>query len=150
MTAPTMKSGTAGAAGTGTPLETSITRGRGMMMFAAVLLGVLGFFNLLDGIAAINNSRVFVNNTLYVVGDLHAWGWTVTILGGLQLIAAFGVAAGNQVARWFGVAVASLNAISHMFFVNAYPFWSLMIIAVDIVAIYALCTYGGRETARER
>ena len=147
MTAPTMKSGTTG---TGTPTDVPISRGRGMMMFAAVLLGVLGFFNLLDGIAAINNSRVFVNNTLYVVGDLHAWGWTVTILGGLQLLAAFGVAAGNQVARWFGVAVVGLNAISHMFFVNAYPFWSLMIIAIDIVAIYALCMYGGRDPARER
>jgi len=147
MTAPTMKSG---SAGTGTPTDVPISRGRGMMMFAAVLLGVLGFFNLLDGIAAINNSRVFVNNTLYVVGDLHAWGWTITILGGLQLIAAFGVVAGNQVARWFGVLVAGLNAISQMFFVNAYPFWSLMIIAIDIVAIYALCMYGGRDAARER
>ena len=148
MTAPTMKSGPAGAAGTGTPAETSISRGRGMVMFAAVVLGVLGFFNLLDGIAAINHSRVFVNNTLYVVGDLNSWGWVIAILGGLQLLAAFGVAAGNQVARWFGVAVASLNAIAQMFFVNAYPFWSLMIIAIDIVAIYALCIYGGRETNR--
>jgi len=150
MTAPTMKSGTAGTAGTGTPVDTSISRGRGMVMFAAVVLGVLGFFNLLDGIAAINQSRVFVGNTLYVVGDLNSWGWVIAILGGLQLVAAFGVAAGNQVARWFGVAVVGLNAIAQMFFINAYPFWSLMIIAIDIVAIYALCIYGGRDTAREQ
>jgi hypothetical protein len=146
MTTPTMKSG---SAGTGTPSDVVATgRGSGMTMFAAVVLGVLGFFNLLDGIAAIADSRVFVSNTVYVIGDLHSWGWTVAVLGGLQLLAAFGVAAGNQVARWFGVAVVGLNAIAQMFFITAYPFWSLMIIAIDIVAIYALCIHGGRDTAR--
>ena len=120
-------------------------RGRGPMIFAAVVLGVLGFFNLLDGIAAISKSRVFVGNALYVVGDLNSWGWVMAVLGGLQLLAAFGVMAGNQVARWFGVAVVALNAVGQMFFIAAYPFWSLMIIVVDVVALYALCAFGGRN-----
>ena len=50
-----------------------------------------------------------------------------------------------QLARWFAVAVVGLNAIGQMFFIPAYPFWSLMIIAVDIVALWALCAYGSRE-----
>ena len=50
--------------------------------------------------------------------------------------------AGNQLARWFGVAVVGLNAIDQMFFIPAYPFWSLTIIAVDVVALYGLCVYG--------
>ena len=53
--------------------------------------------------------------------------------------------AGNQVARWFAVVVVGLNAIEQMFFIPAYPFWSLMIIAVDVVALYGLCAYGSRE-----
>jgi len=52
--------------------------------------------------------------------------------------------AGNQLARWFAVAVLGLNAIDQMFVVPAYPFWSLMIIAADVVALYGLCAYGSR------
>ena len=62
-------------------------RGRSMLIFASVLLGVLGLFNLLDGIAAIAQSSFFVANTRYVIGDLRAWGVAVTILGGLQVLA---------------------------------------------------------------
>ena len=118
--------------------------GYGLILFAAVLLLTLGFFNLIDGIAAIANSHVFVANAHYVVGDLRAWGWVVLILGVLQLLAGGGVLAGNQVARWFGVVVVGLNAIAQMLFIPAYPFWSLMIIAVDVVALYGLCAYGSR------
>ena len=53
--------------------------------------------------------------------------------------------AGNQVARWFAVVVVGLNAINQMFFIPAYPFWSLTIIAMDVVALYGLCAYGSRE-----
>jgi len=117
-------------------------RGYGLVIFAAVLLAVIGFFNLLDGIAAIANSHVFVANAHYVVGDLRAWGWTMTILGALQLLAAAGI---WELARWFAVALVGLNAIGQMFFIPAYPFWSLMIIAVDVVALYGLCTFGSRQ-----
>jgi hypothetical protein len=115
------------------------------VIFASVLLAVAGFFNLPDGIAAIANSHIFIANAHYVVGDLRAWGWVATILGGLQLLAAAGVMAGNQLARWFGVAMVGLNAIGQMFFIPAYPFWSLMIIALDVVALWGLCAYGSRE-----
>jgi len=51
---------------------------------------------------------------------------------------------GNQLARWYGVVVLGLSAIDMMFFLPAYPFWALTILAVDIVAIYGLCAYGSR------
>jgi hypothetical protein len=47
-------------------------------------------------------------------------------------------------ARWFAVAVLGLNAIDQMLFIPAYPLWSLMIIAVDVVALYGLCAHGSR------
>ena len=121
-------------------------RGHGLIIFASALLAVLGFFNLLDGIAAIARSHVFIANAHYVFGSLRTWGWIVLILGILQLIAAAGVLTANQLARWFGVAVVGLNAIGQMFFLASYPFWSLVIIAVDVVALYALCAYGSHET----
>jgi hypothetical protein len=119
--------------------------GYGMVVFAAVLLGVVGIFNLIDGIAAIARSHIFIANAHYVIGDLRAWGWVALILGALQVLAAIGVLAGNQAARWFAVAVIGLNAISQLFFIPAYPFWSLLIIAVDVVALWGLCAYGSRE-----
>jgi hypothetical protein len=123
------------------------SRGEGywMIVFAVVLLFTVGFFNVIDGIAAIANSHVFIANAHYVIGDLRAWGWVALILGVLQVLAAIGVLAGNQAARWFAVAVIGLNAIGQMFFVPAYPFWALMIIAIDVVALWGLCAYGSRE-----
>ncbi len=118
--------------------------GYGLVLFAAVLLLVVGFFNMLYGIAAIANSHVFVANAHYVIGDLRAWGWVTLIISVLQLVAAGGILAGNQLARWFAVAVVGLNAIAMMFFIPAYPFWALVIIAVDVVALYGLCAYGSR------
>lgn len=116
-----------------------------MIVFAVALLVTVGFFNLIDGIAAIANSHVFIANAHYVVGDLRAWGWVVLILGTLQVIAAVAVLAGSQAARWFAVVVIGLNAIGQMLFIPAYPFWSLLIIAVDVVALWGLCAYGSRE-----
>jgi hypothetical protein len=130
---------TTSAKGTGRRRE-----GFGLVIFACVLLLTVGFFNLIDGIVAIARSHVFVANAHYVIGDLRAWGWTALILGILQLLAGGGVAVGNQWARWFGVAMIGLNAIAQMFTIPSYPVWSLMIIAADGVALWALCAYGSR------
>jgi hypothetical protein len=120
-----------------------------MVTFAAVMLFLLAFFNGLDGIAAIRQSRIFVGGTVLVAGDLRAWGWTVLALGIAQAFAGFAVLRGGQVGRWFGVGVLGLNAFAQMWFVSSYPFWSLMIIALDVVAIYGLCVYGGPPPEEE-
>ena len=112
--------------------------GYGLVLFASILLLVVGCFNLIQGIAAVANSHVFVANAHYVFGGLRTWGWVTLIIGVLQLIAAAGVLTGNQLARWYGVVVVGLSAIDMMFFIPAYPFWALTIIAVDVVALYGL------------
>jgi len=122
-------------------------RGWGLVTFASILLALVGCFNLMYGIAAVANSDVFTANAHYVFGSLHSWGWVTLIVGVLQLLAAAAVLMGSQPARWFGVAVLGLNAIAMMFFMPAYPFWALVIIALDVVAIYGLCAYGSPENA---
>jgi len=87
---------------------------------------------------------VYVANAHYVFGDLRSWGWVALILSILLLLAGIGVLIGNQLARWFGVAMLGLDAIAQMFVIPAYPFWSLTIIALDVVALYGLCAYGSR------
>jgi hypothetical protein len=118
--------------------------GYGLVLFASILLVVVGIFNVIQGIAAIAHSHVFVAHAHYVIGNLRAWGWITVILGVLQLLAAIGVLAGNQFARWFAVVVIGLNAIDQMFFIPSYPFWSLTIIAMDIIALWGLVAYGSR------
>ena len=127
------------------PAEYARSSGDGLLIYAATLLSVLGLFNLLDGIAAIVHSNVFVENARYVIGDLRAWGIVIVVIGSLQLASAAGVVTRNQVARWFGVAALGVNAVAQMFFIPSYPFWSMIIIAVDVVGLYALCAYGGKD-----
>ena len=119
-------------------------RGIGLVFFAGVMLLIVGFFNLIDGIAAIANSHLFIGNATYVLGDLKTWGWVALILGIIQILAGGGVMVGNQAARWVGVGAIALNSIAQLFFIPAYPFWSLLIIAIDVVALYGLCAYGSR------
>ena len=119
-------------------------RGYGLLIFASVMLLVAGFWNLIQGITGIARSHVYVANAHYVFGGLRSWGWVMLILSILMLLAGIGVLIGNQLARWFAVVVVCLNAIDQMFFIPAYPFWSLTIIALDVVALYGLCAYGSR------
>ena len=119
-------------------------RGYGWVAFAGVLLLVVGTINLIQGIAAIGNAHFFVHNTHYVFASLNTWGWVVLCIGVVQLLVGLGVFAKNQLARWTGVFILSLNAIVQLLMMPAYPFWSLCIFAIDILAIYGLVAYGRR------
>jgi hypothetical protein len=119
-------------------------RGQGWVLFAGVLLLTLGTFNIIDGIAAIGKAHFFVGNAHYVFGDLKTWGWVALILGACQVLVGFGVFLKNQFARWAGVVIVSLNAIAALLMMPSYPFWSLAIFALDILAIYGLVAYGQR------
>ena len=118
--------------------------GRGVLIFASVVLLVIGIVNLVGGIAAISGSQILIAGAHSVSGGLRAWGWVMAILGAVQLLAAAGVWAGSQLARWLAVAAVGLTAIGQMFFIPACPFWSLLIIAADAVALWGLCAHGSR------
>jgi hypothetical protein len=125
------------------------TSGDGWVAFAGVLLLILGTMNTIEGIAAIGNANFFVHGTHYVFASLKTWGWITLILGICQLLVGFGIFARNQFARWVGVFVLSLNALAQLLMIPAYPFWSLALFTIDIVAIYGLVAYGQRiATAR--
>jgi hypothetical protein len=119
-------------------------RGYGWVAFAGVLLLILGTLNVIEGIAAIGNARFFVNGQHYIFADLKTWGWIVLCIGALELAVGLGVFVKNQLARWAGVIVLAANAVAQMLMIPAYPFWSLAIFTLDIVAIYGLVAYGQR------
>jgi hypothetical protein len=122
-------------------------RGEGWLTFAGVMLTIIGVMNFIGGVAAIDNANFYVHNTHYVIGDLKAWGWIILLTGTVQVLAAFGIWARNQFARWLGVGFASLNALAQLLMLPAYPLWSLAIFAVDILIIYGLVAYGSRRAA---
>lgn len=120
-------------------------RGAGWIAFAAVILGFAGTFNVIDGIVALSKSKFYVAGAVFVFSDLRTWGWIVLLLGIVQIGVAFALFAGSQFARWFGIIAASINAIAQLMFIQAYPWWALAIFTLDILVIYALAVYGGKD-----
>ena len=117
--------------------------GGGLLMFAVAMMALAGTWAVIEGIAAIADSRVYTDNAVFIFSDLKTWGWIVLLLGILLLFAAFTVFNGSQFARWFGILAAGLNALGQLFFIQAYPLWSLAMFAADLIIIYALAVYAG-------
>ena len=120
--------------------------GSGWLMFAASMLGLVGILSVIDGIVALSKSRFYVANATYVFSDLRTWGWITLILGIVAILAAGGILAGSQWARWFGIIAASLSAIGMFSFAPGYPLWTLLIFSLNILVIYALAVYGGKRS----
>lgn len=120
--------------------------GAGWVMFAGIMLLIVGVLNVIYGIAAIDNSKFFVHatETQYILSGLNTWGWVTLILGALEIIAAFSIWSGGAYGRWFGIIIASLSAIGALLSIPAYPLWSLAVFTVDILIIYGLAAYGGQ------
>jgi hypothetical protein len=119
--------------------------GYGWIVFSGVLLLLIGTINFIEGIAAISNAHFFVGDARYVIGDLNTWGWVAVIVGVVQWVVGVGVFAKMQFARWAGVAIFAINAVTQLLTMPAYPFWSLCIFAIDIVGMYGLIAHGQRE-----
>jgi hypothetical protein len=111
--------------------------------FAAMLLFLVGAFNIIDGITAINNSSYLADRELFA--NLHAWGWFFLIWGVIQVLAAFAV---FKEATWgvvVAIATVSLNAIAQLANAGTYPAWSLTIVALDVLILYGLIVHRRRR-----
>ncbi len=120
-----------------------IKKGASWLLFAGIMIMMLGVLNVIYGIAAISGSHFFVANAHYVFGSLNTWGWVTTVVGAVQIFVAFSIWAGGRFGKWVGIGIAALSAIAALLAIPAYPFWSLAIFAVDILVIYGLVSYGG-------
>ena len=120
-----------------------------MAMFAATMMVVIGIFHVVQGLAALFRNEIYVVGAQYVFSfDLTAWGW-IHLLAGILLIAAgFAMLTGRVWARSVGIGFAVLSMIANFLFLPYYPVWSLLIIALDVFVIWALCVYT-REDARD-
>jgi hypothetical protein len=122
----------------------------GWIWFAALMMILTGAFNIIYGLVAILRNTFFLetpNNTLLF--NLSAWGWIHLILGILLVLAGFAVIAGQAWGRAVAIVLAMVNAITQMMLFSAYPWWSLLTIAIDVLVIYALIVHG-RESEEAR
>src|SRR4051794_8453399 len=119
----------------------------GLVRFAAVMIAIAGAIDVLHGIAALGDAKVFVRNAEFAVGGLHTWGAVLLVTGVVQLCAAPAIWRRVEWGRWVGVLAAAANTVVQLLFLPAYPFMSVAIFAIDLLIIYALVAYGGRGTS---
>jgi hypothetical protein len=113
----------------------------GWVTFAAAVLFVAGVFNLLEGIVAFAAEGRFEPDEI-VVGDLAAWGVFLVTVGAIQLATAALVYSQRVFGQFLGIMVAGLNGFAHFLFIGAQPAWSIAIMIVDGLVIYALTVHG--------
>ena len=117
----------------------------GWVVFAGVVMITLGAFHIIDGLVALFEKGFYSVNSSHLVVHVNysAWGGAHLALGALFILVGFGVLVGQTWARVVGIALAVISAIINLAFLAAYPVWGVILIALDIVIIYALAMHGG-------
>jgi uncharacterized membrane protein len=117
----------------------------GWVVFAGVMLVVLGAFQVIEGLVALFKDDYYLVRPSGLVVNVNytGWGWAHIIIGAVAIVAGLGLVAGNMAARVVGVGVAVVSAVVNMAFLAAYPVWSAIMIAVDVLVIYAIIVHGG-------
>lgn len=112
----------------------------GWTAFAGVLMIFGGAMAILQGIAAIAKDDVFVATRNYVFQfNLTGWGWIHLILGILIVLIGCALFTGAVWARVVGVVLAGFGALANFLWLPHYPLWSIVLIAIDVFIIWALC-----------
>ncbi|HEY2205009.1 MAG TPA: hypothetical protein VGH99_11120 [Pseudonocardia sp.] len=116
----------------------------GWVVFAGVMLIMLGAFQAIEGLVALFDRGYYLvgANGLVVSVDYTAWGWTHLIIGILAVVIGIGLIKGNTAALVMGVVLAGVSAIVNLAFIAAYPLWSTIVIAIDVIIIYAILVHG--------
>ena len=115
----------------------------GWIAFAGIVIIIVGAMDVLQGFVAIlEDEYVVATREGLAILDVTAWGWATLIWGALLIIAALGLLGGAGWARWLAIIGVSVNAVQQIAFLanypQAYPLWNLVVVALNIVVLYAL------------
>lgn len=117
---------------------------------AAVLLLVSGIVLVLQGIAALLTDDLFIVGVEYVYSlSLTSWGWIHLIVGVLVILSALGLFSGATWARGVAIGIAGVSIIANFLWLPYFPWWAILIIALDVVVIWALATWEPRPAASD-
>jgi hypothetical protein len=129
-----------------TPEQTRVTGWVGWIWFAGLMLVMLGTFNVIQGFAAVFTDDVFIPTEAgAIVLDVTGWGWVHLIVGLLAILAGLGLFSGATWARVFAVIVVMINAIAQLASLNFHPVWSIIVITLDVLVIWALIVHGAEN-----
>ncbi len=120
----------------------------GWITFAGVIIVLNGIFSAIQGIVALVGSNAYyvvLNGSLFLF-DITGWGWRNLISGIVLILTGIALFSGATWARIVAVVVAGLSAIGQLLLIPAQPWWSLIVIAVDVLVIYAITTHGREVT----
>ena len=122
----------------------------GWVSFASVMMIVVGAFHVIEGLVALFKDDYFLvgSGGLVLEVDYTAWGVAHLGLGLLLVFAAVSLLSGHLFGMATGVVVATISTIVNIGFLAAYPVWSVIMIAIDIIVIYAIVVHG-RELESE-
>ena len=123
-------------------------RGAGRVVFAAILLLMIGTINIIYGIGALDGANIFVNDTRYVLTDLNTLGWVLIVLGIVQLTGGFSLMSGSTYGRVIGIIGGSLGAIGALLSIGgAYPWWSLGVFLLCVWVVWGISVFDPDEDA---
>jgi hypothetical protein len=111
-----------------------------------------GIFGMINGLIAIIHDEVYVVGEEQIVAfDFTQWGWIHLILGGVVFAASLVLLSGSNAfwARLVAVALALMHATAQIAWIQAYPFWSITIIGLCVIIIYALLVHPEDEVVPE-
>ena len=115
----------------------------GLIYFAGILMIMAGGFQTFAGLVALLENEFYVATPNYVAKfDATSWGWIHLLIGLLVLFAGFAVLSGQTWGRIVAIVLAVVSALSTFAFIPYYPFWSIVIIALDVFIIWALAAHG--------
>ena len=115
----------------------------GWIYFAGVMMVIGGALNAFYGLVAVlNDDWVVWQNSTAVFLDLTGWGWVHLVVGVIVMLCGFGVMTGNLFARTIGVIIAGISLILNFFALPVYPLWSIVIMTIDVLVIWALTAHG--------
>lgn len=114
------------------------------IVFAAVLLAVVGVFSVVQGLTALLDDEFYLvrPGALALSVGYPAWGWTHLALGVVAIVTGWGLQRGNPAARVVAVVFAVVNAVVNLVFLPAYPWWCGLLIAFDVLVVYAVTVHG--------
>ena len=115
----------------------------GWIVFAAIMLGVVGVFNIIDGLVALTNHQAYlVTQRNLIAFDFTAWGWILLVLGIVQVLVGIFLYRGALLAMLAAVFILVLDSIAQLSFITAYPLWSITVIVLNAVILWAICVHG--------
>ncbi len=125
-------------------------RGTGRVLFAAIMLVMLGTLNIIYGIGALDDANFAISNTRFVLDDLNTLGWVLILVGILQLTGGFSLMGGGGYGKFIGIFAATLGAVSAFFSIaGENPWWSILMFIVCIWIVHGLVMFDEDQAALE-